>query len=327
MVRIFIFLLICVNSVDAQYYTINKQKTKDNILAVDTFSPADRNMIVMGIELMEIILFMDEDSVYVASGKSYTTIAAESKDEFMEVTNYSKDGFEYDKVWFDLNTDESVVESFAEMQSNFEQRLAEEKFEKYILDSVFVFETLEIDFGSVEVGEKLKGVFYFENNGKDSLKLLEVKSSCGCTVPVWPAHAIAAGVRDSISFVYDTTDKPSGNSTRRITVKHNLSEHPITLKVKGDINNPNKEEVDLDKMLNPFRGEEITLEELEAKKKEYEEMQNNLKRLQEFFGEDERIKEYKFHEMYIVDTLDNDKFYFSLNIEKYLEMTESLKKE
>jgi hypothetical protein len=99
---------------------------------------------------------------------------------------------------------------------------------------VIEFEETVHDFGTITQGSD-NGMFgfVFKNTGKEPLILSNVRSSCGCTVPVWPKEPIKKGEKDTILVKYNT--KILGSFTKNITVYYNNGETPITLTIKGKV--------------------------------------------------------------------------------------------
>ncbi|MCK5846234.1 MAG: DUF1573 domain-containing protein [Bacteroidales bacterium] len=90
------------------------------------------------------------------------------------------------------------------------------------------------DFGKIR--EELKKVDYefeFTNVGKGDLKILKVKTSCGCTASEYPHNTIKPGKSGKIKVTYTTTNRPS-TFRKSITVTINNPDKPHTiLFVKG----------------------------------------------------------------------------------------------
>ena len=66
------------------------------------------------------------------------------------------------------------------------------------------------EFGTVVEGSLVKHSFHFTNTGNVALVINDARSSCGCTVPTYPKFPIAPGHSDSVSVVFNTTDKING---------------------------------------------------------------------------------------------------------------------
>lgn len=103
--------------------------------------------------------------------------------------------------------------------------------------SVMTVENETIDYGDLEVG-KDDGVrvFKFKNTGKSPLKLVDVKSSCGCTVPSYSKEDIMPGEKGEITVKYNMHP---GRFSKSITVTTNGNPEKVILRIKGNIIDPN----------------------------------------------------------------------------------------
>lgn len=85
------------------------------------------------------------------------------------------------------------------------------------------FDEMEYDFGTVKEGDQVKHVFKFKNTGDQNLILINVKGSCGCTVPEdWPKHPIAPGETGEISVNFDSQGRV-GNVKKSVRVEANTN--------------------------------------------------------------------------------------------------------
>ena len=77
------------------------------------------------------------------------------------------------------------------------------------------------------------------NNGKDSLKILNVQASCGCTTPEWERNKVLASQERTIitvgfnagvrgKFTKEITITCNNNVTKKITIKGDVWETPAT---------------------------------------------------------------------------------------------------
>ena len=72
-----------------------------------------------------------------------------------------------------------------------------------------VFETPEYNFGDIQENKgKVSHKFSFTNNGKESIKILTVKPSCGCTTPNWSKDEIKPGKKGFIIAEYNPKGRP-----------------------------------------------------------------------------------------------------------------------
>ena len=108
--------------------------------------------------------------------------------------------------------------------------------------AIITFDSLTIDYGIINKGDDGIRQFKFTNTGNVDLEITRVRSSCGCTIPKKPESTIAPGKSDIIEVKYDT-DRV-GPIRKTITVTSNASSSIVALKIKGEVIEPTKEEID-----------------------------------------------------------------------------------
>jgi hypothetical protein len=86
------------------------------------------------------------------------------------------------------------------------------------------FDSMVKDFGKMLEGEKLKHVFKFVNSGTETLEVLGVEASCGCTSTLLSKKTIEAGQNGQIEVEVDTSGKP-GALSKTVTVSTNDPHH------------------------------------------------------------------------------------------------------
>lgn len=105
---------------------------------------------------------------------------------------------------------------------------------------IISFEKSEHNFGAIEKGEKVTHNFKFKNTGDADLKILDVKTSCGCTSATPEKDTYAPGEAGEIPVTFDS-DRFSGEITKSITVTSNSDDaQKATLKIYANI----RQEVD-----------------------------------------------------------------------------------
>lgn len=101
------------------------------------------------------------------------------------------------------------------------------------------FKEGEHNFGQVIFGHPAEWNFEFVNTGADTLRITEVQSTCGCTVPQWPKDKIAPNEKGAIKVVYDS--QRSGIFQKAVTVFSNADNSALVLVVTGEVTpNPHK---------------------------------------------------------------------------------------
>ena len=82
-------------------------------------------------------------------------------------------------------------------------------FNSFSQKSEIVFETPEYNFGDIQENKgKVSHKFSFINNGKESIRILTVKPSCGCTTPNWSKDEIKPGKKGFIIAEYNPKGRP-----------------------------------------------------------------------------------------------------------------------
>ena len=82
-------------------------------------------------------------------------------------------------------------------------------FNSFSQKSEIVFETAEYNFGDIQENKgKVSHKFSFTNNGKESIRILTVKPSCGCTTPNWSKDEIKPGKKGFIIAEYNPKGRP-----------------------------------------------------------------------------------------------------------------------
>jgi len=96
------------------------------------------------------------------------------------------------------------------------------------------FESLEVNYGSIEKGADGVRVFKFTNTGTAPLIISNAQGSCGCTVPTYPKEPIMPGEKGEIRVKYDT--QRVGAFTKYVTLTTNATSGTSTqLKIFGDV--------------------------------------------------------------------------------------------
>ena len=76
------------------------------------------------------------------------------------------------------------------------------------------------DFGKIPQGKPVTHIFEVVNNGKDSLKIVNVQASCGCTTPDWDKNKVQAPTEKTVITVgYNAASE--GPFTKTITITYN----------------------------------------------------------------------------------------------------------
>jgi Protein of unknown function (DUF1573) len=96
-----------------------------------------------------------------------------------------------------------------------------------------VLKEAEFNFGKIPQGKPVTHVFEITNTGKDSLKIVNVQASCGCTTPEWDRDkTIAPGKSTKITVGYNAAAE--GSFTKPVTITYNGTETK-QLFIKGEV--------------------------------------------------------------------------------------------
>lgn len=98
------------------------------------------------------------------------------------------------------------------------------------------FERLEHNFGTLPYKVEAEYGFQFTNPGKNPLVILDVKTSCGCTIPEWPKKPIKLDGNGEIKIKYDAAFP--GIFHKTIEVFYNGKDSPQTITIKGEVEFP-----------------------------------------------------------------------------------------
>lgn len=95
------------------------------------------------------------------------------------------------------------------------------------------FEEDSYNFGTVKEGEMVKHTFKFTNTGDKNLVLIDVRTSCGCTVPEdWPKQPIPPGEGGEVKVVFNSNDRV-GNVNKGVRVEANTNPTVTTVNLIG----------------------------------------------------------------------------------------------
>ncbi|MFN8339429.1 MAG: DUF1573 domain-containing protein [Saprospiraceae bacterium] len=101
------------------------------------------------------------------------------------------------------------------------------------------FESLTVDYGTIENGSEPLRVVKFTNTGTEPLVIKNARGSCGCTVPTWTKEPIAPGQSSTLEIRYDT--KRTGAINKSVTITTNEGPDNHVLQVIGTVLAPKEE--------------------------------------------------------------------------------------
>ncbi len=97
------------------------------------------------------------------------------------------------------------------------------------------FEPSVWNFGTIlETDGRVSHTFTAENVGSEPLVILDVVTSCGCTVPEFSRQPILPGARTSITVTFDPTNRP-GTFDKELWVYSTQRKRIATLTIRGNV--------------------------------------------------------------------------------------------
>jgi hypothetical protein len=84
---------------------------------------------------------------------------------------------------------------------------------------------LSHDFGNIKQGDTVTFVFQLSNDGDDTLKIKDIRASCGCTAAVTDKKEILPGEKTDLKVTFNSTGK-KGKQTKHIMVSSNDPKTP-----------------------------------------------------------------------------------------------------
>jgi hypothetical protein len=110
---------------------------------------------------------------------------------------------------------------------------AAQKQVSVLVEDILSLKETEYDFGKIPQGKPVTHNFDVENSSKDSLKIMNVQASCGCTTPDWERDKVQApNEKTKITVGYNAANE--GPFTKIITVTYNGSQTK-QITIKGEV--------------------------------------------------------------------------------------------
>ena len=98
------------------------------------------------------------------------------------------------------------------------------------------FPQKSFNFGDLQEGEIVTHTFRFKNTGTQSLVILNVEASCGCTTPKYDKKPIPPGGEGKIEVEFNSSGR-YGKQYKVINIFANVPEKVIELKIIANIKN------------------------------------------------------------------------------------------
>lgn len=91
------------------------------------------------------------------------------------------------------------------------------------------------DFGKINEGVSVEHIFQFTNKGNDTLKIIHVKASCGCTAALLSNTTIAPGEKGEIKAVFNSQGRPGMNKKTISVISNDKDHQQIVLTFKAEV--------------------------------------------------------------------------------------------
>jgi len=96
-----------------------------------------------------------------------------------------------------------------------------------------VLKEAEFNFGKIPQGKPVHHIFEIVNTGTDSLKIVNIQASCGCTTPDWERDKpLAPGTTAKITVGYNAANE--GPFAKPVTITYNGTQTK-QLFIKGEV--------------------------------------------------------------------------------------------
>ncbi|MFC0262747.1 DUF1573 domain-containing protein [Fontibacter flavus] len=94
-----------------------------------------------------------------------------------------------------------------------------------------LFDVRKYDFDTLKTSDSSYYYFKYRNIGNGELKIYNIKTSCGCTIPYWNESFLKKNETDSFRVEYDKINK--GYFIKEIMVYSNSKTSPDRLEISG----------------------------------------------------------------------------------------------
>lgn len=141
----------------------------------------------------------------------YACTPASKTDQAVVHEDFKPKGDESDLVYNPIRSDGSIDSSFL---------------------PIIQFTSQEFDYGEINEGDIVEHDYEFKNIGTAPLLIVEVNTTCGCTVPEWSKDPVAPGATGSVRVKFDSTNK-EGLQNKEVSIFANTIPNKTVLTIKG----------------------------------------------------------------------------------------------
>lgn len=93
----------------------------------------------------------------------------------------------------------------------------------------------KINFGKIKYGNKLIKTFKIKNISNENIRIYDIKSSCGCTVPKINDSLILPNTTKKIDVEYTPKEQDIGKVNQTVIIKANTEPSFLVLYLEGEV--------------------------------------------------------------------------------------------
>lgn len=98
-----------------------------------------------------------------------------------------------------------------------------------------VVDKTEIDLGTIYNGDNKSAKIVLKNGGKDTLRIMAIQPSCGCTTVKEPKQALGPGESDVAEVAFNSTGYRGGVIKHFVVVSNDPRSPNLTIALKADV--------------------------------------------------------------------------------------------
>ena len=132
-------------------------------------------------------------------------------------------------IFFLFLSCENPVNSIKEDNKN----IAKINYEKYNKAPIIEFENKIYKFGEIKYNEEYEHKFRFKNKGKSPLIIINVKVSCGCTIPEYSKEPVEPNEEGFIKIIFKPNSK--GVQSKMVYVSSNSKNGEDRLNIRAKV--------------------------------------------------------------------------------------------
>lgn len=224
----FFMVLLFAISLNGQIYVFDKEATTENIFD-DIEKTKNEDFFEKYLDhFLDMYILIQKDTIEVILGGAQSSSRKNGIENFDGDIQIINDRIILDEMFLFKSTKKKSVQLEIEaIRKQIEQKTKE--------SSYLLFKTEDIQYDTLEVGEKIKATFKFQNTYSEDLQISRVYNRCNCNYINYPEYEIKPGAKDSITVEYYPNIPNLSDMERLIMIKHNLPGAIKILSLDGKI--------------------------------------------------------------------------------------------